>query len=135
MPANDAFVRERAAFFSGYGNGGRLMEGLRAAVLLVPVDSDGMLFTMRSAGLLWMLGFTTEASGQRFFDTIDRDDWAVGLLPLPTDRLIDDVLDKAPEPTGLVIDAVDPGQSMSFPPVREFTPNMCVEDFYDDEGN
>jgi hypothetical protein len=120
-------VTERAAFAAGFGNGEALIDALRCAELVVPLDIDGRIFTWDWAGLPWLTAFTDVAHCAAFARAAGRDLEAVKICKLPGAAVIDDLLDHAPTATGLVVDAASP-DPLVFPPVRAFTPHRYVDE-------
>jgi hypothetical protein len=118
---------ERAAFLAGFGDGPALIAALRDATLVVPLDVDGKFFTLVWSGLPWMVAFTDPQSCARFASAANRDLDAIEVCQLRGATVIDDLLDRAPTPTGLVIDAADPGV-LVFPPVANLTPHRYVDE-------
>lgn len=123
------YAGEVRAYLSGFGDPPKLYAALREAHLSVPLDVHGRLFTLKQSGLLWMLAFTTPQRLRDFADLTERDPAEITYLDILGQSLIDDVLDQAPEPTGLVVDAAMP-EMMTYPPTKDLTP-QC---YYDDEG-
>ena len=124
------YAGEVRAYLSGFGDPPKLYAALREAQLSVPLDVHGRLFTVQQAGLPWMLAFTTPQRLRDFADLTERDAAEITYLDVEGQSLIEDVLDKAPEPTGLVVDPMTPMQ-MTFPPLKDFTPHCYYDD--DDE--
>ena len=123
------YAGEVRAYLSGFGDPPKLYDALREARLSVPLDVHGRFFTLTQSGIAWMLAFTTPQRLRDFANLTDRDPAEITYLDVEGRQLIDDVLDKAPEPTGLVVDAAT-SETMTFPPTKELTPHC----FYDDEG-
>ncbi|GAC55193.1 SseB family protein [Gordonia amicalis] len=123
------YAGEVRAYLSGFGDPPKLYDALREAHLSVPLDVHGRFFTLVQGGLPWMLAFTTPQRLRDFADLTDRDPAEVTYIDVQGQALIDEVLDIAPEPTGLVVDPMTPTQ-MTFPPLKDFTPHC----YYDDEG-
>jgi hypothetical protein len=119
------FDTERAAFFAGFGDAAALVAGLRSAELVVPLDIDGDMFTWVWRDLPWLTVFTDVRRCAAFAEAAGRDLDAVQICAMPGSVVLDDLLDKAPTPTGLVVDAVS-ADVMVFPPLRSLTPHRYV---------
>jgi hypothetical protein len=120
------FATERAAYLAGFGDGSALVESLRAATLVVPLDVEGNVFTWRLGGLPWMTAFTDVTRCARFADAAGRDQGEIEFLELYGHAVIEGLLEAAPTPTGLVIDAAS-SDVMAFPPVSDFTPHNYID--------
>ncbi|SUA31690.1 Uncharacterised protein [Mycolicibacterium fortuitum] len=120
------FEVERSAFFGGFGDVSALLAGLREAALVLPLDVNGSVFTWVWGGLPWLAAFTTVERCSRFAEITGRDTAAVGVCTVRGGAVLDG-LDRAPEPTGLV---VDPASSdvMVLPPVKAITPHCYVDE-------
>ncbi|MFW0794268.1 SseB family protein [Gordonia sp. CPCC 205515] len=121
------YTEEVSAFFAGYGRPGSLLDALRGVDLCVPLDEHGRYFTYVVDGLPWMLAFTTPERLRDYAELAGRDVDALTFVDTVGALLIDTVLDVAPEPTGLLVDA-ETDRAMTFPPVRAFTPHCYIDD-------
>lgn len=120
------FDTERAAFFAGFGDGAALIAGLRSAEFVVPLDVDGNIFTWVWGGLPWLTVFTDVGRCATFAEAAGRDLDAIEICGLRGAVVLDELLDKAPTATGLVVDAASPNV-MVFPPVECLTPHRYVD--------
>ncbi|WP_040534982.1 SseB family protein [Gordonia namibiensis] len=123
------YAGEVRAYLSGFGDPPMLYAALRETQLSVPLDVHGRFFTLKQSGLRWMLAFTTPQRLRDFADLTERDSADITYVEVQGQSLIDDVLDQAPEPTGLVVDCAT-SEMMTFPPTKDLTPHC----YYDDEG-
>jgi hypothetical protein len=121
------FDTERAAFFAGFGDGAALLAGLRSTELVVPLDVDGEVFTWMWGDLPWLTAFTDVNRCAAFAEAAGRDLNAVEICVVAGSAVLDELLDRAPTPTGLVIDAAS-ADVMVFPPVRSLTPHCYIDD-------
>lgn len=120
------FEVERSAFFGGFGDGAALLSGLRSAELAVPLDVHGRVFTSRWAGVPWLVAFTSVGRCAAFAEAAGRNPDEVRVCLVVGDAVLA-ALDRAPEPTGLVVDAAS-AEVMVFPPVRTITPHCYIDD-------
>lgn len=120
------FEMERSAFFGGFGDPSALLAGLRATDLVVPLDAQGSVFTWVWGGLPWLVAFTDIDRCVAFAEAAQRDITAVEICRVRGHAVLDG-LDRAPEPTGLVIDPTHP-QSVVFPPVKTITPHCYIDE-------
>lgn len=121
------FTDEVSAYLSGFGDPAALLTSLRSADLVLPLDLHGQLFTVVEGGLPWMLAFTSVPGLRDFAVLTERNLDEVSCVQVVGDRLIDGVLDRAPEPTGLFVDPATT-RAMTFPPTRDFTPHCYIDD-------
>lgn len=120
------FEVERSAFFGGFGDPVALLAGLRTADLVVPLDAEGSVFTQRWGGLPWLVAFTGVDRCAAFAEAAGRDIAAVEICQVRGAAVLDG-LDRAAEPTGLVVDAAHP-DAMAFPPVKTITPHCYIDE-------
>ena len=120
------FEVERSAFFGGFGDPDALLSGLRATELVVPLATDGSVFTQRWGDLPWLVAFTSVDRCAAFAQAAGRDTAAVEICQVRGTAVLDG-LDRAPEPTGLVVDAANP-EAMVFPPVKTITPHCYIDE-------
>lgn len=120
------FETERAAFFAGFGDGAALVAGLRSAELVVPLDVDGNVFTWVWSDLPWLTVFTDAQRCATFAEAAGRDLAAIEICVIQGAVVLDELLDKAPMVTGLVVDAASP-DVMVFPPVRTLTAHRYID--------
>lgn len=120
------FDVERSAFFAGFGDPSALVTALRDSALVIPLDIDGLVFTQVWGGLPWLTAFTDVDRCVVFAEAAGRDTSAVEICRVRGAAVLDR-LDRAPEPTGLVVDAASP-DVMVFPPVRAITPHCYIDD-------
>lgn len=120
------FEVERSAFLGGFGDPSALLAGLRAAELVVPLDEQGAVFTWVWGGLPWLVAFTGVDRCAAFAEAAGRDSAAVQICRVRGAAVLDG-LDRAPEPTGLVVDAAH-AEAMVFPPVKTITPHCYIDE-------
>jgi len=120
------FEVERSAFFGGFGDPTALLNGLCDVDLVVPLDAQGSVFTWVWSGLPWLVAFTDVNRCVAFAEAAGRDTAAIEICRVRGHAVLDG-LDRAPEPTGLVIDAAHP-QAMVFPPVKTITPHCYIDE-------
>ncbi|OKH85573.1 hypothetical protein EB75_19575 [Mycobacterium sp. ST-F2] len=120
------FVQERAAFCAGFGDGAALIAGLRAAPLILPLDVDGQIPTWIWNGVPWLAAFTSARRCEAFALAAGRNTSAIEVRTVRGAALVDEILDKAPTPTGLVVDAAS-HDVMVFPSTRELTPHCYID--------
>jgi hypothetical protein len=119
------FDTERTAFFAGFGDGAALVAALRSADLVLPLDIDGDVFTWMWSDLPWLTVFTDVRRCAAFAEAAGRDPDAVQICVMPGSVVLDELLDKAPTATGLVVDASS-ADVMVFPPIESLTPHRYV---------
>lgn len=117
---------ERSAFFGGFGDPSALVAGLRAADLVVPLDDAGSVFTWTWSGMPWLVAFTSVDRCVAFAEATGRDTAAIEICRVRGAAVLDG-LDRAPEPTGLVVDAAH-SEAMVFPPVKTITPHCYIDE-------
>ncbi len=120
------FEVERSAFFGGFGDPAALLAGLRTTALVVPLDVDGSIFTQVWGYLPWLVAFTSVDRCAVFAEAAGRDTAAVEICQVRGAAVLDG-LDRAPGPTGLVVDAANP-EAMVFPPVKAITPHCYIDE-------
>ena len=120
------FEVERSAFFGGFGDPAALLDGFRAAELIVPLDEHGSVFTQIWGGLPWLVAFTSIERCAAFAVAAGRDTAAVEICNVKGTAVLDG-LDQAPEPTGLVVDPAS-SETMVFPPVAAITPHCYIDE-------
>jgi hypothetical protein len=118
---------DRASFVAVFGNVAALIDSLQSAQLVVPLDVDGRVGTWVWGGLPWLTAFTDAEHCGRFAEAAGRDSDAVEIRTLPGSVLVGELLDRAPTPTGLVVDAGSP-DVLVFPPVRALTPHRYIDE-------
>lgn len=115
------FVQERAAYLAGYGHVAALLDALRGATLVVPLDVNEQFFTLVLEHAPWFVAFTSRERARQFALAAGRDLASVGVVEMTAADLIDTVVTQGPVPTGLVVDPHQP-DTMAFPPDM-FSPN------------
>ncbi|BDY28242.1 MAG: SseB family protein [Mycolicibacterium mageritense] len=120
------FDVERSAFFGGFGDGSALLESLRATNLVMPLDVEGSVFTWVWRGLPWLVAFTTVERCATFAEAAGRDLEAIEVCTVRGAAVIEG-MDRAPEPTGLVVDPAST-DVMVFPPARAITPHCYIDE-------
>jgi hypothetical protein len=121
------FVAERAAFFGGFGDGRALLEGLRSVDLVVLLGADDLVPTWTWGGMPWLVAFTEASRCADFVEATERDLGEVRVSVMRGARVIDELMDRAAVPTGLVLDAASP-DVMTFPPVQAITPHCFIDE-------
>ncbi|GLE59469.1 hypothetical protein NJBCHELONAE_47820 [Mycobacteroides chelonae] len=115
-----------AAFLAGDGRAEDLVAGVRGTEFVVPLDADGKVFTVMSGGLPWLPVFTSTDALHVFLAETGRDWRQVSAGQVPGGVIVDELLDRAPVPTGLMVDAGG-SAPFAFPPVKELTPHCYVD--------
>ena len=117
---------------AGVGDPRALVGELRRALVLVPLDGQG-LWTAAFGGVRWICGFTDEEALARFAQARDTGDgretgrsWE--FAELRGARLMDEIIPAMGEPAGLAVNVADPDGAMLFPPVRGIVPDEVAVD-------
>ncbi|MGN2638311.1 hypothetical protein ACTD5D_19375 [Nocardia takedensis] len=113
---SDRLRAEIAAFYSGFGVGGELVEALESSVLLVPLTEPGdRVFTVESGGVAWLCAFTGVIEYGRFMVARGVVDEQVYRFHTFVGRRLREFAAAQPDPTGVAVDMLG-ARPMSFPP-------------------
>ncbi|KRV49132.1 hypothetical protein AQ490_21810 [Wenjunlia vitaminophila] len=122
------FREHVAALRAGTGDPRALVGEFRRTAVLVPVTTDGLL-AARYRDIRWLYAFTDEPALARFAlaaGTGPSEEWEYRTVLGA--RLLDTVIPSLDGPTGIVVDAADTENSMTFPPVRGIVPDAVALD-------
>jgi hypothetical protein len=120
------FSEQRAAYLAGDGDVAAVLAALREITVWMPVDVEGRVFTLMFGGLPWLVAFTSVDRLRNFMVAAGRDVDSGRMFSLTGAAVIDELMDRAPTPTALMIDA-DSGEPFAVAPVEEVTPNCYVD--------
>ena len=103
---------EMDAWWSGFGNPAALRSALLAAELIVLADGESGLLTVASAGMNWVVAFTSAAEVAHFARSREAN-WAT--VTVRGQRLLKEVIPASRRELGVVVDVAS-GRRMLFPP-------------------
>ena len=120
------FAEARAAFVAGRGEPGEALAAFRSELVWMPVDGNGRVFTLMFGGLAWLVAFTSVARLRDWMMAVGADVAAGRMFSAPGALVIDELMDGAPSPTALLIDAAS-AEPFTFAPVKGVSPHMYVD--------
>ncbi len=120
-----AFAEARSAYLSGGGDVDAVLAAFRGTIVWVPVDLAGQVFTLMWDSLPWLVVFTSLDRLREFAEASGTNWTAVRAFSTTGADVIDGLMDHAPTPTALMVDAST--EPWAFAPVPKVSPHCYVD--------
>ncbi|GAA2832198.1 hypothetical protein GCM10010441_66010 [Kitasatospora paracochleata] len=124
---NAGLVHQLRMMHANAGDPDLLMAEFRAALLYVPQDAHGRVWSGDRGGIRWIHAFTSEAQLAAFAEKSGHREPELAYLTVRGSRLLDVAVPAVGQPAGVALDAAGTA-GMLFPPMRGIVPDTAALD-------